>query len=68
MPLAKGIVEVKGKFNKEDVISVCTEEGELLGYGISRHSSEEVLSLKGKESIIVVHADYFYGFDHGYFR
>lgn len=66
--LAKGIVEVKGKFNKEDVISVCTEEGELLGYGISRHSTEEVLALKGKDSIIVVHADYFYGFDHGYFQ
>lgn len=66
--LAKGIVEVKGEFNKEDVVSVCTEEGVLLGYGISRHSSDEVLSLKGKESIIVVHADYFYGFDHGYFR
>lgn len=66
--LARGIVEVKGKFNKEDVISVCTEEGVLLGYGISRHASEEVLSLKGKENIIVVHADYFYGFDHGYFN
>lgn len=65
--LAKGIVEIKGKFNKEDVVSVCIEEGELLGYGISRHSSDDVLSLKGKESIIVVHADYFYGFDHGYF-
>lgn len=65
--LAKGIVEVNGEFNKEDVVSVCTEEGELLGYGISRHSSDEVLALKGKESIIVIHADYFYGFDHGYF-
>ena len=65
--LARGVVEVKGEFNKEDVVSVCTEEGELLGYGISRHSSEEVIALRGKDSIIVVHADYFYGFDHGYF-
>ncbi len=66
--LAKGVVKVNGEFNKGDVISVCTEEGELLGYGISRHSSDEILTLKGKESIIVVHANYFYGFDHGYFN
>lgn len=66
--LAKGIEEVNGDFNKGDVVCVCTVESELLGYGITRHSSDEILTLKGRESIIVVHADYFYGFDHGYFE
>ena len=66
--LARGIVEISGEFNKDDVVSVCTVEGELLGYGITRHSAEEILTFKGKENIIVVHADYFYGFDYGYFN
>lgn len=66
--LSKGVVRLTGVFQKGDVICVCDEDERLLGYGITKYSSAEIPTLLGQEGIIVVHADYFYGTDHGYFR
>jgi glutamate 5-kinase len=65
--LSKGIVEIKGDFSKNDVVSVCDEDLRLLGYGISKYSSREIIGLNEQEGIIIIHADYFYGIDHSYF-
>ena len=59
--LAKGIVKVTGEFKKEDVVSVSTEAGYLLGYGITRQPSHEISAIKNNSSTVVVHADYFFG-------
>lgn len=60
--LAKGIVETRGTFRKGDVVSVVSETENLLGYGIVKYDSDELYVLKGTEGIVVIHADYFYGF------
>jgi glutamate 5-kinase len=66
--LSRGIMRFSGNFLKGDVVCVCDEEGRLLGYGITKYSSTEIPALLGQEGIIVVHANYFYGTDRGYFR
>lgn len=65
--LATGVVSVKGDFAKGDVVCVCAENNSLLGYGISRCSSEEIAQSRNEERKIVVHADYFYGTAFGFF-
>ena len=65
--LARGIEQVSGEFARADVVTVCDTEGRLLGYGITKYSSEEIPALLHEDGIIVIHADYFYGTDHGYF-
>jgi glutamate 5-kinase len=65
--LARGIVRLSGDFSEGDVVSVCDEQGQLLGYGISKLASTELMGRLGEEHLIAIHADYFYGTDFGYF-
>ena len=58
--LSKGLVSIEGKFEKNDVVNICDENGALLGYGMSRYSSEDMLSLLGKDGVVIIHADYLY--------
>jgi glutamate 5-kinase len=64
--LAAGIVNVSGSFEKEDVVSVCTQDNRLLGYGISRFASDEIPAIVNQKGVVVIHADYFYGTQFGF--
>jgi len=65
--LASGVKKISGFFIKGDVVSVYNEDNKLLGYGITEYNSSDILSIIGKKSIIIIHANYFYGFDNEYF-
>ena len=45
--LASGLKEVDGSFEKSDVISISTHNGEIFAQGISRFSSSELEQIKG---------------------
>ncbi|MCC6933259.1 MAG: glutamate 5-kinase [Deltaproteobacteria bacterium] len=45
-----GVVEVRGYFNRGSVINIVTEEGVLIGRGISTYSSEQANRIKGRRS------------------
>jgi len=66
--LASGVTGVKGQFAEGDVVCVCSEDGSLLGYGISRLSSDGIEQNMREDRVIVVHADYFYGTALGFFE
>ena len=57
--LIKGIEQVFGQFSKGDVISVIDKNFEQIGYGVAELNAAEIRSQKGKENIIVIHANYF---------
>ena len=59
--LAKGVVEVLGVFEKGDVVEILDMHKNILGYGVTRLSSSELETEKGKENITVIHADYCIG-------
>jgi glutamate 5-kinase len=61
--LAAGVLRIEGDFVRDDVIAVVDQDGLLLGYGLTRLSSAELMNFQGKRDIIVIHADHFFGFD-----
>lgn len=59
--LPVGIESVIGTFFKGDIIKICSENGEAIGYGMAQYSSEktkEILGKKGEKPLI--HYDYLY--------
>ena len=44
--LASGLKKVDGSFEKSDVISISTHNGEIFAQGISRFSSSELEQIK----------------------
>lgn len=59
--LPVGIESVKGAFYKGDIIKICTEKGEIIGYGMARYSSEKTRELLGKTGEKpLIHYDYLY--------
>ncbi len=48
--LPGGITEVKGKFLKGDIVSICTPEGSEVAAGIVNYSSKEVELIKGAKT------------------
>ena len=59
--LPVGIVSVIGTFFKGDIIKVCSENKEAIGYGMAQYGSEktkELLGRKGEKPLI--HYDYLY--------
>jgi glutamate 5-kinase len=52
--LSRGVVGAEGDFKKGDAVEVYSEEGELLGKGVSRCSKEEL-----KKSKVCIHRDDF---------
>ena len=59
--LPVGIESVIGTFFKGDIIKICSEKGEAIGYGMAQYSSEktkELLGKKGEKPLI--HYDYLY--------
>ena len=48
--LPMGITGVYGKFDKGGIVEIATEDGETIGKGITRFSSDEIAAIKGKKS------------------
>ncbi|MBL6955866.1 MAG: glutamate 5-kinase [Chlorobium phaeobacteroides] len=59
--LPVGIESVLGAFYKGDIIRICSENEETIGYGMARYSSEETKELMGKKGAKpLIHYDYLY--------
>jgi glutamate 5-kinase len=59
--LPVGIVSVEGRFQKGDIIKVCSEEGTVIGFGMAQYSSDKALQLMGKSGQKpIIHYDYLY--------
>ncbi len=59
--LPVGVESVVGTFFKGDIIKICSENGEAIGYGMAQYGSEktkEILGKKGEKALI--HYDYLY--------
>lgn len=48
--LPKGIIGVKGNFQRGDIVNLVNPEGERLGRGICRYSADDMLKIKGQHS------------------
>ena len=62
--LSSGVVEVMGSFSPGDVVDIVTEDGALIGRGVSEHISSEILGQRPKEdgrvrdrSTVIIRAD-----------
>lgn len=59
--LPVGIESIQGSFYKGDIIKICNEVGEAIGYGMARYSSEKTKELIGKKGHKpLIHYDYLY--------
>lgn len=57
--LIKGVEKVIGRFDAGDVVQVSDSLGKKIGYGVVKLNSKEIEEHKGKDDIIVIHANYF---------
>ncbi len=48
--LPGGIVKVKGKFSRGDLVNIKNEYGKILGKGLANYSAEEIKKIKGYHS------------------
>jgi glutamate 5-kinase len=60
--LAAGISSVEGRFKRGDSAKIVDELGNLLGYGISNYSSDDIATIKGAHSKQIVKL---LGYDYG---
>lgn len=59
--LPVGIESVTGTFFKGDIIKICSETGEAIGYGMAQYGSERTRQLVGKKGEKpLIHYDYLY--------
>lgn len=59
--LLVGVTNVKGDFEKDDIVRVINEEGKLIGIGCTAYSSQEAREKMGqKEQKPIIHYDYLY--------
>lgn len=59
--LPVGITEVRGAFEKNDIVRLCSPEGEVFGIGRVHYASSEIAALLGQRGHKpVVHYDYLY--------
>ncbi len=59
--LPVGIVSVIGTFFKGDIIKICSENGNAIGYGMAQYGSEQTRKLLGKKGEKpLIHYDYLY--------
>lgn len=59
--LLVGIIKIEGEFDKGDIIKIISENGELLGLGISQYDNERALEKIGwKNQRPLVHYDYLF--------
>jgi len=56
-----GIIEIRGTFEKGDLVKITDEEGKLIGIGKSEYHSEKAEKYKGnKNKKALIHYDYLY--------
>ena len=56
-----GIVAVKGEYEKDDIVRILNEDGQLVGVGKASYDSKRTVELIGKKgSKPVIHYDYLY--------
>lgn len=59
--LLVGVTQIKGDFEKDDIVKIINEDGIQIGVGCSAYSSDEAISLIGKRDIKpLIHYDYLY--------
>jgi glutamate 5-kinase len=59
--LPVGITAVKGEFEKDDIVRILDEKGQMIGVGKVSYDSKRTLELMGKKgSKPVIHYDYLY--------
>lgn len=54
--LARGLTEVKGEFDKAEVVEIINPSGKTIGRGISRFGKDELLLIRGKTNSEVLDA------------
>ncbi len=56
-----GVVEINGKWEKDDIVKIIDEKGDFLGVGKAQYSSEKAAQLIGKKNQKpLIHYDYLY--------
>ena len=61
--LPVGVSSCRGKFSKGDVISICSEEGEIVGLGLAAYGAKELRKILGKtQQKPLIHYNYLYLF------
>lgn len=63
--LKVGIVDIEGKFQKNDAVAISSKEGNVLGYGVVKFKAEE-LKKKTKIKKEVIHRDDFVKMPQGW--
>lgn len=59
--LPVGILQIEGKFEKDDIIKITDERGKFLGVGRAQYNSEKAVQLIGKKNQKpLIHYDYLY--------
>ncbi|MHB9055974.1 MAG: glutamate 5-kinase [Paludibacteraceae bacterium] len=59
--LPVGILQIEGKFEKDDIIKITDEKGKFLGVGRAQYNSEKAVQLIGKKNQKpLIHYDYLY--------
>lgn len=59
--LLVGVVDIKGDFEKEDIVRIMNEDGEQLGIGCVAYNSKEAFDNIGKKDMKpLIHYDYMY--------
>jgi len=59
--LLVGVVEIRGSFEKDDIVRLFNEEGKQIGVGCAAYDSEEAIKLIGVKDIKpLIHYDYLY--------
>ena len=48
--LPAGVIEIKGRFNRGDIISIKSKLVSTFAWGISNYSSNDIKLIKGKDS------------------
>ncbi|KAB1453611.1 glutamate 5-kinase [Vibrio panuliri] len=60
--LAKGVLDVSGKFSRGDVVRITNQDGKLIARGISAYSSVDMTKILGKHSKDILSI---LGYDYG---
>ena len=56
-----GVTEIRGNFEKDDIVRLFNDKGEQIGVGCAAHNSKEAIKLIGTKDIKpLVHYDYLY--------
>ncbi|MFC2069335.1 PUA domain-containing protein, partial [Chloroflexota bacterium] len=52
--LASGVIEIEGKFQRGDIVTIYDHKGSIIGCGISNYSSNDINAIRGSHSKEIV--------------